>query len=158
VRELSFPALSPDFVERVTRWHAAARRWLEDGAPAAPISAQMRSLLRAALGDPGAAPDTLALTRPLRVAPFPTEVSVLAILLWRARLVYFLADVWDVIGPPLLEMEESEWVIQELLTPPSNVELCLDCLQPIPAARDLAARHLDECELRRARFNSYGRV
>ena len=158
VRELCFPPLSADFVERAACWQAAVRRWLvAPAAQAAPISDLMRCLLRATLGDPAVTPDVLALSRPLHVDPFPTQPSVFAILVWRSRLVDFLSDVWDVLGPPLLEMEESGWVIHELLMPPSEVTLCLDCLQPMAAVAQLAARHLDECEIRRLRLSDWER-
>jgi hypothetical protein len=71
-------------------------------------------------------------------------------MVWRSRLVDFLSDVWDVIGPPLLKMEECEWVIRELLMSPSAERICPDCLQRLPSP-DFERRHFDACVVRIAR-------
>jgi hypothetical protein len=155
------------FLERAEAWRAAACQWLAALGPEAPISEKMRKVLRAALRDPEVPAGALAGARVYRVEPFPplprglgqppagadyagARRYLLDILVWRSRLVDFLSDVWDVMGPPLLEMEECEWAIRELLTASSKIQLCLDCLQPMPTP-DFEQRHFADCVVRMAR-------
>ena len=157
-----------DFLERVRTWREAARAWLVSAAAVdAPITDEMRRILRVALGDSDARGGALAAARTYRVGPFPAGAPpavtgqtngdckdarryLLEVMVWRSRLVDFLSDVWDVIGPPLLDMDECEWVIRELLTPPSPVRLCIKCLQLMPSP-EFERRHYDTCVVRIAR-------
>jgi hypothetical protein len=157
-----------DFLERVRTWREAARAWLGSAAAVeAPITDEMRRILRAALGDPAAPAGALGAARTYRVGPFPAAAPpavaertngdckdarryLLDVMVWRSRLVDFLSDVWDVIGAPLLDMDECEWVIRELLMPRSPARLCINCLQPMPSP-DFERRHYDACVVRIAR-------
>lgn len=156
------------FLASAESWRERTRAWLVSPvAVAAPISDEMRRILRAAVADPQAAPGALAAARIYRLEPFPAPSLAAAagrtngncegerrrlidVLVWRALLVDFLSDVWDVMGPPLLEMEECEWVIRELLTPQSAERLCVSCLQPLSSS-EAEQRHFDACVVRIAR-------
>ncbi len=155
-----------DFLVRAAAWRETARAWLASpAAMAAPLSEEMRRILPAALGDERAPPGALAATRTYRLEPFPrlapsaerssgdcarARRQLLNVLVWRSRLVDFLSDVWDVMGPPLLDLDECEWVIRELLTPHSAARLCTSCLQPL-STPELEQRHFDTCPVRIAR-------
>lgn len=77
---------------------------------------------------------------PYNLAPFPERVldprgassaTVLRELLgWRASLLDFLADIWDVFDEPWLSCEDCT-AVEHYLQPPDHGQLCLWCLAPI---------------------------
>ena len=76
----------------------------------------------------------------------PTTEPVLDVLRWRAGLVDYLSDVWDVIGEPFLELEECG-AIGSFLDPVEKEQLCYLCLSEFrPEQRD-PGRH--DCLLTR---------
>ena len=74
---------------------------------------------------------------PYNISPFPASAlegasnppmeSVFEILQWRAAVVDYLSDVWDVIGDPFLDIDECG-AIDKFLRPVSKVRLCSFCL------------------------------
>lgn len=62
------------------------------------------------------------------------EGGVDDLLLWRASFVDWLADVWDVIGEPELEIGECQ-ALERLLTPRAP-DLCPFCLTPLLPEHD----------------------
>ncbi|HXJ61545.1 MAG TPA: hypothetical protein VNU68_33295 [Verrucomicrobiae bacterium] len=54
-------------------------------------------------------------------APGPDRQTLLQILQWRAGIVDYLGDVWDVVGEPRLDLDEC-----------TAVELFLQCASPVP--------------------------
>jgi hypothetical protein len=65
---------------------------------------------------------------------------VLAALRWRAGVVTYLADVWDVIGRPTISREECE-AIGALLRPPRMDRRCVLCLSEFESGRVVPDDH-----------------
>ena len=74
---------------------------------------------------------------PYNIAPFPIAALEHAqqgsldlatqVLLWRAAVIDYLSDIWDVIGEPLLDMDEC-WALGLFLNPADKARLCPFCL------------------------------
>ena len=79
---------------------------------------------------------------------------VLDVLEWRSRVVDYLADAWDIIGPEALEPRDC--ANAELLFEPSGEQkLCFECLQPLPSDDPMASdAHHRTCAVRRRRLDS----
>ena len=156
-----------DFLRRAEDWRARVRDALADEGQTMPISQRMTTMLLASLRAPHVPSSELQPASVYGVAPYPAPPRafglarndadcamdrqfLLDILVWRSRLVDFLSDVWDVMGTPLLEMEECEWVIREVLTPAGAVDRCVNCLLPVPPG-NAERSHFDQCIVRIAR-------
>jgi len=144
----SFPALPPDpfgledpavalaAIGRIQRWRDELRAWL---ARAPEVSARMRALLdEAARGAPDA-----------RLGPFPDAPGadpvrdLRAVLVWRARVLHWVVDAWDVIGDDAFGVEECA-TIEGVLGRPAGA--CAYCF-----ARDaLPGAHFTRCAALRA--------
>jgi hypothetical protein len=81
-----------------------------------------------------------AIQSPYNITSFPlsaTEVaanstveSVLEVIRWRAGVVDYLDDVWDVIGDPFLNLDECQ-ALDRFLHPISAKQLCAFCLSEL---------------------------
>lgn len=82
---------------------------------------------------------------PYNISAFPAETlearvkpaveAMFEVLRWRASVVDYLSDVWDVIGEPFLDIEECN-TITEFLDPVGEAELCMFCLQVVSGKHD----------------------
>ena len=153
------PAAATGFLDQVQRWRGEALAWLTTSRDEG-VSDELADFLRWAFGvGPRPAYEISAYV----VCAFPTVATeraiaalgadsaperVQAVLLWRAQIADFLADVWDTIGPPLFDMEECA-VAENLFL----VELhhhgtyCPTCLTPHAGANGDGA-HRASCPVR----------
>jgi hypothetical protein len=139
------------FLDSVEAWRAATLTQLTQRSAGDHLSPSMVRLLRHVLdADPGAA-DPL----PPRLGRFPdlarpgtsALADARAVLLWRAALVDFLADVWDVIGTPAYDLPDCAAAERRLLPHTTDGhdtderDICRICLEPL-ARRDDAAGYV----------------
>jgi hypothetical protein len=91
---------------------------------------------------------------PYNISPFPTAAlqnsedslkdRMLEILYWRAAVIDYLGDVWDVLGDPELNVEEC-LSIERLFRPESPDPLCPFCLGAVLPGRESPGQH--DCPL-----------
>jgi len=91
-----------------------------------------------------------ALQSPYHLTPFPTGVlepaaaasldSALGVLRWRAGVEDFLSDIWDVIGEPLLDLDECN-AIGAFFRPITQERICGFCLTEFPPDQLHVDRH-----------------
>ena len=139
--------LEQRFVAEVGDWRKATLDWLDSRDAMEQLSPQLIRLLR----------DTLTGFESHGVEPFPMEslanqANVEPILMWRARLVDFLSDVWDTFG--MSEFTPTECgVAEKLLMPEDSTNRCPLCL--LSWASDAPHRHYDHCPVQ-LRWRSLG--
>ncbi len=136
------PAVAARDLEEVRRWRDAVAAALETRDPALDVVEHLTPRARARLAlflaerwDPRHR--LWALTSDYDLAPFPappaaraTDVpmrAVLEVMRWRAGIVHYLTDVWDVLGPPDLEMGECA-AIGAFMRPARLEGRCIYCL------------------------------
>src|SRR5204863_8586882 len=91
--------------------------------------------------------------RPYALAPAPRGGSPVeraeATLRWRAAVVSFLSDIWDVVGEPLFEMDDCQRALEAFMPPgaigPART-LCTSCLLDVEPAKRLD--HARSCPAR----------
>jgi hypothetical protein len=130
------------FLDAVEAWRAATLARLVDSSK--PLTPAMIRLLRSALG---AEADGAF---PARVRRFPelgrldstALADAMAVVLWRAMLTDYLADVWDVVGTPDFDLSECT-VAEDWLTPGAlegqadeELDICRICLAPLARRAD----------------------
>jgi hypothetical protein len=142
------------FLDGARKWRADALHWLEAGSRASRLSAELSEFMRWALGDPTASPQDAG---PYHVSSFPTgalrpgarETDTVDVLVWRARLVDMLADVWDTLGPARFEIEECREATRVLMPDETRGRhFCPYCLDPESPSADPAA-HDANCPIQR---------
>jgi hypothetical protein len=135
-RGTASPHAALEFVVRVQSWRRTTIEALRGPLPDPKLTAAMGRLLLTALG--GDAP------LPRQVRRFPSvgtsEETAVAdareIALWRASLIDYVSDVWDVIGEPEFDLPECA-AAERLLDPlgptdPSEAPRCPYCLELLP--------------------------
>lgn len=148
-------------LQQILMWRRAAIRWLRSD-QIEQLSSDMVDLLLWALGDepvariePGAYPLTIFPPLLHGMAPealplaLATLDQILDVLLWRARIVDFLADIWDTLGSPLFSMEECGHATQIFMPEGVNASHCPLCLQAYTAGEAGAAAHYELCPVQR---------
>src|SRR6266446_4324310 len=68
----------------------------------------------------------------LEAVSHPNVDLVLAVLRWRAGVVDYLSDIWDVIGEPELDVDECG-AIEQFLRPAYEERMCPFCLTEFPS-------------------------
>lgn len=142
---------------QILTWRQAAIRWLRSN-QIEQLSSGLVDLLLWTLGDEPFSPIEPG---PYRLKIFPpalhkmapealplalaTRDQILDILLWRAHLVDFLADVWDTLGSPLFGMEECGYATRMLMPEGANDTHCLLCLLAYAAGESGAVAHYEQC-------------
>ena len=76
----------------------------------------------------------------LQAVSNPTMESVSEVLRWRAGVVDYLSDVYDVIGEPLLDLDECI-AMNQFLRPAGNEKLCLFCLTELTSEQLNSGQH-----------------
>ena len=151
------------FLREILAWRCTTIKWLKGVNSNVSLSEGLVDLLLWVFGDK----QTMNLNlRPYRLTVFPNAHSImtkevdmmnlfrkediLVILVWRARIIDFLADVWDTIGSPLFEMEECSHAT-ELFLPEAceGVNYCAFCLQncPISGHSKESISHYERCPI-----------
>jgi len=127
-----------EYLEQVAAWRRFVLAFLQtsDSENLSGFSLRARSKLIEFLRPEWSAEMQGHVTRsPYNICAFPLDAlsvprntleSVLDVLRWRAGLVDYLADVWDVIGEPELDMDECSG-LAEFLTPVTE-SVCSYCL------------------------------
>lgn len=176
----SFPLVAPEilggspsstailgFHKEVWSWRRGTILWLTAGQKLAPLTPELAAFLRAALGDPGAYGPDFSIKAKYRYPSLPSDTKIgdwkrahqyaLAILMWRSMMIYFLSDVWDVIGPPLFDLPECNFAIEAVLMPegPIRKTLCYNCLQPYGTDRASMQLHEENCIISKLRDREY---
>jgi hypothetical protein len=139
------------FLEGVKAWRAATLTQLTQRSTGDHLSPSMVRLLRQVLGGNPGAMDPL----PTRLGQFPelarpgtpALADARAVLLWRAALVDFLADAWDVIGTPAYDLPDctaaERWLLPHATQghDTDECDICRICLEPL-ARRDDGAGYV----------------
>jgi hypothetical protein len=148
-------------LRHILDWRWATICWLRNPSGHPALSQNLVHLLLWAFGEQ---PLKNLDSRPYKLQGFPPDLRMLdqgavmtrwrmvenlqAVLLWRARLVDFLADVWDTLGTPLFDMEECRQAT-DLFMPGdfTGTDYCPLCLQMYPVANreEEAHQHYERC-------------
>lgn len=155
-RGAASPRAAQEFLQRVEAWRRTLIEALRAPLPDLGLTVPMARFLSGALGS-DVVDSAEPLPRPVR--RFPTvrtsEHSAVddarEVALWRARLIDYLADVWDVIGAPAFDLPECA-AAERLLSPPAPTDpgeaprcpACLELLRRLPDGSGFAA-HDDRC-------------
>jgi hypothetical protein len=155
-RVAASPYAAREFLVRVESWRKTMIEALRGPLPDPRLTAPMVVLLLTALGGDG--------PLPRQVRRFPrvgtSEESAVAdareVALWRARLVDYLSDVWDVIGAPEFDLPECA-AAERLLAPPPPTDpgegprcpRCLELLRRLSGSSGFVV-HDDTCPALRA--------
>jgi hypothetical protein len=150
------------FLEHVLRWREQVVKWLAGGHADDRLSPGLHDFLLWVLGQrAGPAVDTA----PYAVSAFPyqraadarvsrlsgrtiADVDVLDVLIWRALVVDFLADIWDTIGPPQFDVDECGYATALFMPDGEDGRRCPYCLQEYSGAVD-PANHTEGCPIQR---------
>jgi hypothetical protein len=145
-----------EFLRQVDCWREQATAYLtslpRDGT--SPISDELAVLLRQLIAGERLPERGAKAGRPYGLATFPAPARghdperALEVLVWRSKVVDFLSDVWDTLGPAAYEMEECGFVVERLLAPALDGTVCPECAQPIADWSE----HEPLCVVRRLRF------
>lgn len=135
-----------ELLRRVAAWRPEAGAALAAGS-GPPMSDGLRDVLLQALGS--RPPRTLA-GYPYRLGCYPGSggqpvAALRQVLLWRAGVVDFLADVWDTLGPSQFAMQECAEATR-IFQPADRTEAdCLLCLGRLPA--ESSTTHFFRCSV-----------
>ena len=139
------------FLDSVKAWRAATLTQLAQHSARDHFSPSMVRLLRHVLdADPGATdplPPRLGRFPELARPGTPALADARAVLLWRAALIDFLADAWDVIGTPAYDLPDcaaaERWLLPHATHGHDTDErdICRICLEPL-ARRDDGAGYV----------------
>jgi hypothetical protein len=153
------------FLPRVLVWRDDLAAWLKAEQASEHLSVDLVDLLQWSIGERRGA--TLKMS-PYALSVFPDgartpasrgvgtggagllHAAVRDVLIWRARLVDFLADVWDTIDTPLFDVDECR-MATDLFMPAGHGDdrLCPYCLQEY-GGPDRTAVHNGVCPLQRS--------
>lgn len=152
------------FRGEVEVWHRAVGAWLMSDQSSEYISARLGLVLLWTLGALESPPESLS---PYRLATFPkppprssapaeaTEALkhwAAEVLVWRARVQDYLADVWDMIGPDVLDPRDCANA-EKLFDPHLPGTFCSECLQPMKKGDAATAQeHYEKCVVRLRRY------
>jgi hypothetical protein len=138
------PAGAARFVGDADAWARAVGLWLEGPAP---VSDKLKALLEQLLR--GGAPKG-ADFRPYGLVPFPRGGSpverAVSVVRWRAAVVSFLSDIWDVIGEPLFELDDCQLALEVFMPVGPKGSYCTSCLLDVAEAGRL--EHAGRCPAR----------
>ena len=141
--------LAAAVLERIAGWRKSLAAALRTGAPPG-ISEAMRDLLLELLG----VREPLTLGHyPYRLSAFPRPSNdpvqnLRNILLWRARIVDFLSDIWDTLGAPTFDLDECTETARAFEPEDMSPDRCYLCLDSVPEGA--GAGHFDKCPVQAA--------
>ena len=162
--EGALPEIVEAFCESVQRWRREAVEWLTRDQESSTVSP---SLARIVLWSLGAERTPGEMSPAYRLAVFPDlpgpddtggprrtrEECGLKILVWRSRIVDFLADAWDTIGPDSFTPQECGRIIEVFSVEKRKGSVrCIDCLQSLSSDFEERRRHTRECSIRLRRL------
>ena len=128
-------AAAQAFLDGVEAWRAAMLTQLRQPSVGDHFSPSMALLLRRALGAADAPAPPLRRFPDLARPGTSAVTDAGAVLLWRARLVEFLADVWDVVGTPLYDLPECSaaecCLLPRIQQGRDGDDICRFCLEPL---------------------------
>jgi len=149
------PAVAATYLSEIQRWRESILMAMAAGATAntdlARLTPRARSHFAFLLDTKWNARTRLwALDSAYDLTPFPdtcdpaemddTMAGVMAVLRWRAGVVTYLSDVWDVLGKPALEKEEC-LAISAFLQPARMEGRCILCLTEFDSDRAAPEDH-----------------
>lgn len=133
-------------LEDIAKWRAAFVTWLRGPHP----EGMSRPLVAVLLEVLGAESTSTYLRYPYRLSRFPVRLEAVdavadlqAVLLWRAGVVDFLADVWDTVDGEIGTEECGE--LEALLLPAGMTGVCPLCLASVADAA-----HFESCAVQNA--------
>lgn len=136
------PAVAATYLSEIRRWRDAVVTALADGDPAITDIENFTPRARGRLAmllrtEWDARPGSWAAASDYNLTPFPLTrpstqeedpmSAVLEALHWRAAIIHYLTDIWDVMGRPELAMEECA-AIGEFIRPARLEGRCVYCL------------------------------
>ena len=143
------PAVAATYLTEIQRWRDAVETALVEGDPAVAAIENFSPRARGRLAmllrtEWDARPGSWAAASDYNLTPFPLArrpaqeddpmKAVLDVLHWRAAIIHYLTDIWDVMGKPELSMGECA-AIGEFIRPARLEGRCVYCLSEFNADR-----------------------